>query len=55
MTPPCKNCKERSINCHATCEKYGAYSKEREEIREIKQIIRVTEPVHPPKKRHDRS
>ena len=54
MKPPCKNCKDRGINCHATCEKYGAYSKECEKIRVIKRIIRATEPVHPTKKRHDR-
>ena len=33
MTEPvnrcCKNCETRSVNCHATCEKYLAYRKMR--------------------------
>lgn len=31
--PPCKDCSERSVRCHAECERYKAYAAEREEIR----------------------
>ena len=37
-TPPCNNCKDRvsEPNCHATCEKYLQFAKQRkEELKEI--------------------
>lgn len=37
MDAPCKDCPDRMINCHATCEKYKAYDKERQEIRKQKE------------------
>ena len=33
MTAPCKDCSERSAECHAKCERYAAYAKEREQER----------------------
>lgn len=26
MTPPCKDCQERQLGCHSTCEKYLEYN-----------------------------
>ena len=26
---PCKDCEERCLGCHATCEKYAAFKKDR--------------------------
>lgn len=35
---PCKNCEERTINCHSSCKEYGDWVKEKERIKqEIKQ------------------
>lgn len=31
---PCRGCDERHPICHADCERYAAYKKENEEIRE---------------------
>lgn len=31
--PPCKDCPDRSVRCHAECERYKAFTAEREEIR----------------------
>lgn len=28
MNPPCMNCAERSVTCHAACERYGEYRRE---------------------------
>ena len=30
-TPPCKDCPDRKIGCHAKCEKYIAFRRERDE------------------------
>lgn len=30
---PCKDCTERFIGCHGTCEKYAAFKKARDEFR----------------------
>lgn len=27
--PPCKDCPEREVGCHARCEKYKAYKEDR--------------------------
>lgn len=34
MLGPCKNCPDRVLLCHATCEKYLAYSENRNTIRQ---------------------
>ena len=26
MQPPCKDCENRKLKCHSTCEKYKSYS-----------------------------
>lgn len=31
---PCKNCPDRMINCHSSCQKYQEFSKGREAVRE---------------------
>ena len=31
MTGPCKDCKDRSVTCHSTCEKYLEFRKMMEE------------------------
>lgn len=31
IKPPCKNCQDRTIGCHATCENYISYKKKLEE------------------------
>lgn len=30
MNPPCKDCKDRTMGCHAQCERYGAFRREKE-------------------------
>lgn len=37
MNAPCKDCEKRANGCHSRCEKYIAYTKEREKIRESRQ------------------
>lgn len=36
MKPPCKNCPDRSTACHDTCERYQAYNKHRQGIRDAR-------------------
>lgn len=31
---PCKDCPDRRVGCHSTCEKYLAFRKERDELNE---------------------
>lgn len=33
--PPCKGCKDRSAECHASCEKFSEYEKARREYYEV--------------------
>lgn len=33
IQPPCKDCPDRTVGCHASCEKYTAFAAERERIR----------------------
>ena len=33
---PCKDCPNRQVGCHSTCEKYIEYKKESDRIREEK-------------------
>ena len=32
MNSPCRDCSDRTAECHCTCEKYLAYQAERKEI-----------------------
>jgi hypothetical protein len=32
---PCKNCVDRHLKCHSTCEKYLAFRKELDDLREV--------------------
>ena len=34
MQAPCKNCTDRKLGCHATCEKYQEFNKQQEQIRQ---------------------
>lgn len=34
--PPCNNCKDRSSECHATCDKYAEWSDQHESERRKK-------------------
>jgi len=34
VIPPCKDCKERHVNCHSSCEKYQLFKKENDALRE---------------------
>lgn len=36
---PCKNCSDRHMSCHSTCEKYLKFKKQNDEIREIKKRV----------------
>jgi predicted metal-binding transcription factor (methanogenesis marker protein 9) len=38
MDAPCKDCPDRHALCHSTCEKYQAFVREREAIREQKKL-----------------
>lgn len=43
MICPCKGCTRRTAapNCHAACDEYQAYAKEREIIRTRRQLDRI--------------
>lgn len=36
LKAPCKDCPDRHMLCHDTCEKYQAFKKDREKISEIR-------------------
>lgn len=38
MNVPCKDCKDRAIGCHSSCERYIAFDKERQKIRAEKML-----------------
>lgn len=38
MIPPCKDCKDRHIGCHAACERYQAYRVQQEEISRMRRL-----------------
>lgn len=42
MICPCKDCQDRKIGCHSSCIKYKEFHEEREEIREVKALERVS-------------
>lgn len=33
---PCKDCPDRQLRCHSTCEKYLAFDKERKKLNKLK-------------------
>lgn len=37
----CKDCKERVVGCHATCEQYNAFLKENERLKELKRQEKI--------------
>ena len=39
MNAPCKDCSDRVVGCHGTCEKYQAFRKERDEFIEKMRMI----------------
>lgn len=41
IKPPCKGCEERHLKCHSSCERYLAYRKELERVREAKNKERI--------------
>lgn len=46
MKCPCKDCKDRAVNCHAECERYGEYAREREAIRKARQDAKIADSEH---------
>lgn len=36
MNTPCKDCPNRSVGCHSTCDPYKEFDAKRKEIREIR-------------------
>lgn len=46
MKCPCKDCKDRVVNCHAECERYGEYARECEAIRKARQDDRNSRAEH---------
>ena len=38
----CHNCTKRAVGCHSVCEAYKAFSKSREDTREIKRLVGST-------------
>jgi len=43
-TAPCKDCQKRELGCHATCERYAAYSAEWQKARAERERYRETYP-----------
>lgn len=39
--PPCKDCLDRKIGCHAECERYIQYDESRKKEREQKNVRRI--------------
>lgn len=42
---PCKDCADRIVGCHSTCEKYIIFAKNREEYRNLVSEKRTKEAV----------
>lgn len=40
---PCKECKERNINCHSKCERYLEFAEYRKRLREHNRRISIAE------------
>lgn len=41
MVSPCKDCKDRKLACHASCNKYLAFNKERVEARKKSRQVSI--------------
>jgi len=41
MTPPCKNCPDRTPGCHARCAKYAEFASAKEEERKRRMLAGV--------------
>lgn len=50
IQPPCKDCPDRTVGCHATCEKYLDFAAERERIRTEKWLDSQNETIPNQKK-----
>lgn len=40
---PCKDCSERSAECHSLCDKYREFQKQNEELKEKRRLQRETD------------
>ena len=40
MKPPCHNCSDRHVGCHARCERYKTFTTEQQEIKRRQQADR---------------
>lgn len=47
MKAPCKDCPDRHTGCHAECEKYQTFAKEREEERQARGLKNASIPSIP--------
>ena len=36
LRAPCKDCRERAIGCHATCERYISYQEQKKKIHDYR-------------------
>ena len=41
ITAPCKDCADRHVGCHSSCEKYQAFHRENEARLEAQRMARV--------------
>lgn len=39
IKPPCKDCPDRTVDCHAECEQYAAFDAERKQL-QAERILR---------------
>lgn len=46
---PCRDCTERKVGCHSTCEKYLAFRKRVDDWHKKRELAHASEPL--PKKR----
>lgn len=42
MSAPCKNCPDRTENCHAKCEKYALFVAENEQVKRKRQLDHIS-------------
>lgn len=40
VVPPCKDCENRSVACHGSCEEYKNYTLKLEEVKRAKKAFR---------------
>lgn len=49
MISPCKDCEDRTVGCHGSCERYKRYTEEQERIRDLMhQDLEFTRAMLPP-------